>query len=151
MTLEQMFMQMGTWLVIILGWSIVNRQNNQREKRKEVRTLIDKVQELLNKIEIDAISYHTQVSNTEELAFQLKRNLNQTLRDKLEILEIRQIDVSHCRNLHKELRKAVTLNNFDTANFQAQILSSSIIRGISLTKDRLSQELEKRFAQQYKD
>jgi len=51
--------QIVTWLLVIAGWLLVNHQNNIREKRKEIRTILDKIQSLLDEIEIQAVNYHT--------------------------------------------------------------------------------------------
>ena len=77
--------QIVTWLLIIAGWLLVNHQNNIREKRKEIRTILDKIQSFLDEIEIQAIQYHTNQASS-DLAFQLKRSLNQKLRNRLDIL-----------------------------------------------------------------
>jgi len=36
--------QIITWLLIMGGWWIVNRQNNWREKRKEIRAILNQLQ-----------------------------------------------------------------------------------------------------------
>jgi hypothetical protein len=137
-----------TWVLIIAGWLIVNHQNNIREKRKEIRVTLDKMQFFLDEVEIQAIQYHTNQASS-DLAFQLKRSLNQKLRDRLEILKIRNLDVKKCYPLLIKFRQAVTLENFDTSNYKAQNLNDDLIKNILLAKDRLSQEFEKSFAKRY--
>jgi len=51
--------------------------------------------------------------------------------------------------LFKKFRQAVTLENFDTSSYKAQNLSDDLIKNIWIAKDRLSQELEKSFANHY--
>ena len=36
-----MWMQFVPWVLIIVGWAIVNHQNNRRETRKEARSMAD--------------------------------------------------------------------------------------------------------------
>lgn len=140
--------QILTWLLIIAGWVIVNHQNNIREKRKEIRVTLDKIQIFLDEIENQAIQYHT-VEASNDLSFQLKRNLNQKLRDKLKILKTRNLDVKTCNSHLTKFRQAVTLDNFDTSNYKTQTLNDDLIKNILLTKDRLSQEFEQSFAKRY--
>jgi len=140
--------QIMTWLLIIFGWLIVNHQNNIREKRKEIRGTLDKMQLFLDEIETQAIQYHTNQA-TNELAFQLKRNLNKKLRDKLDILKIRSLDVKTSYSLLFKFRQAVTLKNFDTSKYEVQTINDDLIKNILLTKDNLSQEFEKSFAKRY--
>lgn len=142
--------QIVTWLIVVLGWCYVNHQNNLREKRKEIRALIDGVQTQLNDIEKLAIEYHTNDEASENLAFELKRNLNRKLLINFQILESRGFKTGECNTYRKQLRKAITLRNFDTGSFELQIVSSEIIKDIWLTKDKLSHEIERCFSQEYK-
>ena len=140
--------QIVPWVIVIAGWWLVNRQNNIREKRKEIRTIIDKVQSLLDEVESQAIQYHTNQESS-DLAFQLKRSLNQKLRNRLDILKLRSLDVEKCYPLLKQFRQAVTLENFDTSNFKPQNISDDLIKNVWVAKDKLSHELEKSFASKY--
>ena len=86
--------QIVTWLVVVSGWCFVNHQNNLREKRKEIRALIDGVQAQLNDIEKLAVEYHTS-ENSKNLAFELKRSLNQKLSSKFKILTSRGFEIGN--------------------------------------------------------
>jgi hypothetical protein len=140
--------QIITWLLVILGWYLVNRQNNAREKRKELRALLDQTQKLLDDIETQAIAYHT-VEATGERAFFLKCTISQKLKHKLDVLSRRSLNLESSLTLLKELRKSITLNNFDSASYEKKELSDPLVRDIWLSKDRLSHELEKCFARKY--
>ena len=140
--------QIVPWVLVIVGWWFVNSQNNIREKRKEIRTLLDKVQSLLDEIESQAIQYHTS-QQPSDLAFQLKRSLNQKLHNRLDILKLRSLNVKNCYPLLKQFRQAVTLKNFDTSSFKPQNISDDLIKNIWVAKDKLSHELENSFASKY--
>lgn len=140
--------QIVTWVLVMAGWWLVNRQNNIRENRKEIRTLIDKIQLSLDEIESQAIQYHTNEQSS-EMAFQLKRSLNQKLRNKLDVLKLRKLDIDKCHSSLKQFRQAVTLENFDTSNFKPQHISDDLIKKIWLAKDKFSNELENCFAKKY--
>jgi hypothetical protein len=133
---------------VIAGWWLVNRQNNIREKRKEIRTLIDKTQSFLDELESQAIKYHTS-DHSDELAFQLKRSLNKKIHNRLAILKLRNLDIEKCYPCLKQFRQSVTLENFDTADFALRNISDDLIKNIWLSKENLSQELERSFAKKY--
>jgi hypothetical protein len=141
--------QIVTWVLVFAGWWIINHQTNLREKRKEIRSIIDNLQTLLEQIETQAIEYHTSNTPT-DLAFHLKRSLSQRLQQHLSILKLRGLDVSTCYSFLKQLRRAVTLSNFDSSTFERQSISSPLIKDIWLSKDRLSHELERCFAKHYR-
>lgn len=44
---------------IVIGWIIINIQNNKRETRKETRAAINDLQTLITSLSADAIIYHT--------------------------------------------------------------------------------------------
>ncbi|WP_125468859.1 hypothetical protein [Methylomagnum ishizawai] len=145
---EFAWIQSIPWLLVVLGWYLVNRQNNSREKRKELRALLDQTQKLLDEIEIQAVEYHT-VEATVQRAFFLKRALGLKLHQKFEILSKRSLELRLCKKYHIELRKAITLSNFDSAKYEKKELSDQIIKDIWLAKDRLSHELETCFVKEY--
>jgi hypothetical protein len=140
--------QTVTWILVITGWWLVNRQNNIREKRKEIRTLLDKIQNTLDEIESQAIKYHT-AEKSDDLAFALKRSLNKKFPNKLAILKLRDLEVENCYLFLKQLRQAITLENFDTSDFEIKKISDDLVKNIWLSKEHLSQELEKSFARKY--
>lgn len=141
--------QVITWLVVITGWYVVNDKNNDREKRKEVRSLIDSIKNMLDDIEKEAIQYHTN-NQSEELSFQIKRNLNNNLSSKVKVLKLKGFEIGKCDKYRKKLRQAITLNNFDTNGFQPQPFTSEIIRDILTSKGNFINEIEKCFSKNYK-
>ena len=140
-----------TWLIVIAGWYVVNNQNNARIKRNEIRRLVDDIQRLLDDIEINAIQYHTQADRThaERLSFLLKQQLNTGLSDKLALLNDLDVNLERCWPIQAELRKAITLDNFDSDHFKQQNYSSDIVRNTALYKNQLSREIERAFSKKY--
>ena len=53
-----------TLVTVIVGWIVVNWQNNNREERKEVRSSLSDVHEEITKLEDIAIEYHTAESRS---------------------------------------------------------------------------------------
>ena len=140
--------QVVTWLLVILGWWLVNRQNNIREKRKEIRAFIDKLQNSLDELESHAIKYHTS-EKSDDLAFSLKRSLNKKIPNKIALLKSRNLDMNKCYPYMKQLRQAITLENFDTANFHPRDISDDLLKKIWLSKENLSHEIEMVFSKKY--
>ena len=77
---------------------------------KTVISLHSEDPSLIDEIENQAIQYHTKEASN-DLAFQLKRNLNQKLRDRLKILKTRNLDVKTCKAHLIKFRQAIIALN----------------------------------------
>src|SRR4051794_25377630 len=116
--------QLVTWLLVVIGWYFVNRTNNQRETRKELRSAIDEFQMFLDQIETNAVRYHTSDTADVEVAMTLKRDLHRRLPARINRLEARGLEIKDLGKTVVELRKAVTLENFDSHKFIKQQVSN---------------------------
>ncbi len=134
--------QVITWALVLGGWAYVDRANNQRETRKELRSIIDDLQQFLNELETNAVTYHTSVNSNADLAATIRRSLYRVLTSKVNLLKERGIDVYALAYPVQSLRSAITLNNFDTKSFVPLSLSDNIVRDIGVAKDDLSDSLE---------
>jgi hypothetical protein len=139
--------QLVTWGLVVGGWLLVNSQNNIRERRKEVRSSLDKLLKRLDQLEIKAISYHTGLTASYEKATHLKLELS---RIKKQIDYLHLLALSFNEDTMIKLRQAITLNNFDTVKFEPQGFHSKIISNISTAKDRVVDQLEMAFADKFK-
>lgn len=64
------------WIVLIIGWHVISRGNDRRERRKEVRALLNEIRSAILKVEEEAYEYyglHAQVS--QKSARNIKRDL----------------------------------------------------------------------------
>lgn len=142
--------QVVTWGLVIAGWLFVDRKNNEREKRKEIRALVDKTQSMLDQIEEGAVRYHTQ-GHDDHLARSIKVCLYRKLPDALKIANLRGIMIEDQDRRIIDLRQAITLHNFDSANRYTPLsLNESTILSIGEYKDILSSALEVAYHKQYR-
>ena len=50
----QVFGQVIGWLVIVIGWRFISRDNDRRERRKEVRALLTEIRSAILSVEAEA-------------------------------------------------------------------------------------------------
>ena len=136
-----------SWLLVILGWIIINTQHNRRETRKEIRAALNNFYELLNEIEDDAITYHTS-SGDPVLSRRIKRRLSQLYRRVN--LAFQDTIECQCASQITAFRRAVTLHNFDTATYTQLKASDPVFEEITATKERLVNVLEQAFMTKYR-
>jgi len=142
--------QLITWLLVIIGWYFVDRTNNRRETRKELRAALSELQAFLDQIENDAVSYHTSREPNNILSSQLKRDLHRRLPTKITVMDSRGYTTTKLVQPVVEFRKSITFENFDTSKFRQQTISDPIIRRIGIARDSLGEQLEIGFSEQYK-
>lgn len=70
--------QVITWLLVLLGWTIVNAQNNRREERKELRAALDRLSLRIEKLVVLSIKYwQSEVSSeSDDTSWEIKRDLD---------------------------------------------------------------------------
>lgn len=49
-----------SWVLVILGWKVINKDNNTREKRHEMRSALDALIADISQLELSAHQYYTQ-------------------------------------------------------------------------------------------
>lgn len=138
--------QIVSWLLIISGWLVINRQHNQREDRKELRTQLDKLIALLISLEGDAISYH--------LANEIESSSARNIKVKLKRVShsVRHLSLGKVTDVNRRvisLRRAITLENFDTVHHTPQDPRSDLVDAINHSLDELVNYLEDAFRQKY--
>src|ERR1700730_9541944 len=101
-----------SWLLVIVGWLVINGQHNRRETRKEIRSALNDLYEMLNEIEDEAFTYHTGAGDS-ALSRRIKRRVSQ-IHSRVNLAFINTIE-TRCGKEIASFRKAVTLHNFDTA------------------------------------
>lgn len=142
--------QLVTWILVVVGWYFVNRKNNERETRKELRNALDEFHVFLDQIETQAVEYHTSASQDTVLATALKRDLHRRLPARINRLESRGLNTVDLGRPVVELRKAITLENFDSHSFAQRQMADSIITRIGIARDDLAEAIEALFAAQYR-
>lgn len=130
----------------LLGWNIVNRQNNKRETRKEERAAADRCKVLAREVAQHGIEYWSGSSEVkpwkiragfEELEVEIERFKSASMRGKL-------------LNLQAELVDAVMGHNFDQVNFKPVAQDHPVFKEIPAARQRLLFAVERELALQFK-
>ena len=134
-----------TWLIVLFGWNIVNAQNNQRERRKEVRTSTDRLKERLEKLEQMAIAFHRSDFDSERARLiqgELQRISQTAIRTGL----LTTVDYNR---FTVDLRRSITLKNFDSTSHIILPLSDPLLDRISCAINNIIEALEDGFSRKY--
>ena len=137
------------WLAAILaiiGWWATHFFSEARERRKEVRSSLDKVFVSISSLRMDAITFHESASFQDDQAQALQTAIYALQRalDRILIIDRRELS-----NFLKNLRQSITLHNFDRSNFVQQLHGSNIVEGISDACAELEDELDRQYAAHY--
>lgn len=130
---------------IIIGWWIINRQNNRRETRKEVRTSINDIQAMVSGIERSALNFHSSVYNEENKSRLIFDFRVMSVRAEL-TTSVLGVDLNQQIT---DLRHSIMTTNWDKGEFKPVDVSDDLLKTISLKSHELSDELEKVFFDQY--
>ncbi|MGZ0077104.1 hypothetical protein [Methylomonas sp. YC3] len=134
-----------TWLTVICGWFIVNRQNNHRELRKETRSTIEELKERLEKLEQTAITFHCSEfdsSKSKDIVREMQR-LSQII-SRLKVLSDEDLGEAT-----KSLRRSITLKNFDKSSHKCLSEDSPVLDRIYRTINELIDDIEYGFSRRF--
>lgn len=137
--------QVITWLIVLIGWIVVNRQNNSRERRKETRTAADRLKERIEKLEQKAIAFHClafDLSEARDILCEIQRVSQATIRTGL-LSETQQ------KRLTRQLRCSITLKNFDATTHQQLLVTNPLLDEISCAADDLIEAIEDGFSRKF--
>lgn len=135
-------------LMVALGWRVVSRENDKREKRKEIRSILNEVRQLLTQVEMRAIEYYRiEPEKSKDLAIQIKQQIKQiaTLVTMVTRLSTK-FDLSEAM---MEFRSAVTGGDFESANRPLRSSDDQLFAQISLTSAELLNLMEEIFSSIY--
>lgn len=127
----------------------MDNSNDKRETRKEVRAALDLLQELLTNLEQRAVTYHAGETPDVALAAEIKRDLYRRIPGRLLLFSERGLAIESLTTEVLELRKAITLNNFDSQQFKQLHAGSELLNHISLCRENLGGKLELTFARRF--
>jgi len=135
------------WGLVIIGWLLVNKQNNFRETRKELRARIDNFKAQIDELEDLSVEHHTSVQNSLHCA-KIKRLLVKLQKELDVIRESLSLDNYSVKLIR--LRQAVTLRNFESSTYQPVSASDPIISEIGRASDDLRYLVESAYASEFK-
>lgn len=125
-----------TLCITIAGWCVVHFLSAQRDKKKEWRGFARETALLVDKIEIDAILYHTSKNRDEELEWELKSSIDK-LDTQVQLIK-RHLNFKYDISF---FRAAITLHNFQDNNFTKQKRESCLIQDITWNALQIKEHL----------
>lgn len=133
-----------TSIIVIIGWKVVSRGNDRRERRKEVRAAILECTAEIRAIEEKAHSYRlTSVAGGRPLELQLKTRLKALGRSIDRLKKFEKIDGT--TEKLTDLRKMVTGGDFESNARQPCATDSQVLHEISEAALALIDALEAGF------
>jgi len=138
--------QAVSWILIIVGWVIVDSQNNKRETRKEVRASLLDLYKHLDAIEDAAFLYHSTTGDASE-ARKITRDIQQ-IAPRIVMARRGRMRVNYAQPL-AAFRKAVTYENFDSIGFVSKKPHDQMFESIEACKKNLIATLESAFNSAY--
>lgn len=134
------------WALIILGWLTNHWLSELRDRRKEIRAQLDALHELLQSILQDATAFHTgkewDGSFVSKIKIQLRKLESSALRLSL-------VNDFHVGGLVKQVRQAISLENFEPSDFISQNVASDLVLGIELAVEEMANVMEGAYAAAY--
>lgn len=129
-----------TLATVIGGWAVVNALQSRREVSKSLISKLEAVRAKLAQLEELGKEFHSAECHCAHKANRIVRAI------KLLSTELKDAEqggaVNDCWSQHQfRLRSAVTLQNFEPADFQTQAYDSTVIRGLEYAKDSLDEYL----------
>ena len=135
-----------SWVVVMVGWIVINAQNNGRETRKEVRAALDGTIRRLEKLESLGRQYHLSTAHDDSIAEEIKLHLKKLWP---ESVRLNLVDESALAVRVASLRRSITLRNFDSAEHAALLAGDEILAEIAESVSALEEMLQRGFAEKY--
>jgi hypothetical protein len=137
------WIQVVPWAIALVGLWGAHLFTEARERRKEFRSLLDKLSDRLSKLEADGRKFHTAANYEEPLA----RSID------AEISRIERIVARVAAGvLNAEIikhKQALTLQNFDRDRFQQHPIDSDLVAAIEATTIDYEEALEREYRLRY--
>ena len=130
------------WIVAAIGWGATHLFSEARERRKEVRTQLDKVLERLAKLEEDARNFHTAESFDQKKSLSI---LSDIARIERVLARLTAIEINNLVPVIILHRRAITFRNLDKSSFEKQDSSSEMISDINSATQDFEDEIEAQY------
>lgn len=141
---SSMLSQFFTSVLVVVGWIVVDNQNNKRELRREIRALIDNLITEIDELAERSFKFHKNSTfdaiESKQLKLRIQRIANNINRNSL---------VENSKAIY-HFRKSITGNNFDITIFRTQNDNSEILSLILEEKDELISALEEKYCNKYR-
>jgi hypothetical protein len=130
------------WIVAAIGWGATHLFSEARERRKEVRTQLDKLLERLAKLEEAARDFHTDESFDQKKSLSILSDIDRIERVLTRLTAIQVDNLVPVIILH---RRAITFQNFDKTSFEKKDSSSEVISDINSATQDFEDEIEAQY------
>lgn len=133
------------WLLVIWGWRVNNRQANEREKRKELRAEIDRIDDLIKEIISAHRNYRTNPpgSPADSEALSIKIGITR-LAQALNRITL-QLAGLNLQRQQTELFERLTGGDFETANRQPKRHGDQMMQAADIAAADLIDAIERAF------
>jgi hypothetical protein len=131
--------------IVVIGWWIVSNQNDKRERRKEIRSIVDELKEIILEIRADTIEYYSERNSEATGSLSDKIKLNFLLVSQY-LLLLRNAGMAI--NVSAELialRKTATGGYFENAQFRKQGENPKWLSGLCSESVELILAIEKAY------
>ena len=135
--------------IITVGWFVLYQQQKRLIQRKDVWETVNRVLEKLPILETLALEFHTQPSYSSLVAAQITHCLTQVT-TAAGIVSFALGKPSLTKSIQIQLRRAITLNNFDKSNFRQLDDSEEQLSEISMAVLSLTRVIQKAYWDRYK-
>lgn len=137
-------------LIVAVGWFVVSRQNDHRERRKEIRSLIDDLKDIILEVKNSVETYYSSPDSESvgRLSASIKLNLL-LVSQYLFVLREAGLGIDATSELIA-LRKTATGNHFESAAFRKQLNDPYWFTNLNSQVAELILLLEKRYFTQFR-
>jgi hypothetical protein len=134
------------WAIAVVGWAVTHVFSESRERRKESRAQMDKLYENLGTAVAEAYRFHTAAEFDTQKARELVAKVHRVERL---LNRIGCFDQDAFVPGIIQLRRSITLNNFDKSEFEQQQADSEILEGIESASEEIEDEMERQYRFEY--
>ena len=135
-----------TWLLVILGWVLVHYLTTVRERRKDIGEAVAGLVDRIYELEDDAIKFHKAESFDHFAARDIVTEVSRVSMDLVtapfSALRIRP-------DLMKQVRRSMTLQNFEEARFKSLPANNQVIGKIGAAADDLARAVRGQYHDRY--
>jgi hypothetical protein len=136
--------------LVILGWWVVSRDHDNRERRKEIRGQIEELTREVHEIELKTYDYLPTTADSNEslsLGLRLKSDLQRLALALARLAKVEEINVKDAMTL---LRQAVTGDDFDSKARKPAGLDSAWALKVQIAANKMIDDLEWAFREKYR-
>jgi hypothetical protein len=142
------YSQLITWILVAIGWYLVNMQNDKREARKELRAKVTELCKLVSDIEADTTVFYARSGDAEQAAADRGK-----ITHKLSLLGVGTSQIAPRYHPVIEtvvaFRKSITPDEFDEESRPPLKYSHPTLDGVRFAAEQLVSELEAAFSKRY--